>query len=647
MNHTLKNKIKWCTTASAVVSLLSCSLINQPQANKHSIAADRVAMNAAKALPTKAQQNEKVKPNILWILTDDQRADSIAAVNQALTGNKESELGYVESPNLDALAKEGVLFPLAYNQSPGCSPSRYSMATGQYPHHSGRYGFEYSHRQNETAKPTIPEVLRANGYQTMLAGKAGLRIKNAPNKGGSPLIYDFEVERYALERAGIGDWGKTAEYNWAKSNRPISITEHLYFPDGTVDSFLYQKNGKYISKPNPIDKKLDIIRSYTRGSQTLIMAGESPMPEDKTLDGRILEAFQNYLGHANREYTSMLGDKISGPKDDKPVMISLSFHFPHTPVLPPKSYQDRFEKYPYKIPKFSKDELKKLPKQLVKIYNSMQIDGLTKAEKLRIIQDYYAYTAYGDSLIGKAIKDFKAYNEKTNRPYLIIATVGDHGWHLGEQGIAAKFSPWNKSGHGAMIVADSTGEYFPKNTVHSDFVEYVDIAPTIYAAAGVELETQTPYLDGFNLANVIRQPALKRDYVLGELNQIVGDRVYLRSKRFGFSMKIRPFNGKPGETHAVGENIMWAVNAPAKEVELALYDMVCDPNERNNVAYDPAYAEITNALRTKAQNIFLGDNRLEVNWKKANVSHVSDFAVGAHDRKLPELANLEMPNCKH
>ncbi|KMT67024.1 sulfatase [Catenovulum maritimum] len=598
-------------------------------------------MNAAKALP----QN-KIKPNILWILTDDQRADSVAAVNLALRGTKESELGYVESPNLDALAAEGVLFPLAYNQSPGCSPSRYSMATGQYPHHSGRYGFEYSHKQNDTAKPTIPEVLRANGYQTMLAGKAGLRIKSAPEQGSSPLIYDYEVERYALERAGIGDWGKQSTYNWEVSNKPIKITENLYFPDGTIDSFEYFKDGQYTTEPNPIDKKLDIIRSYTRSSQTLILAGESPMPEDKTLDGKILQAFQNYLNNANKSYSSMLGDKIEGPKDDKPVMISLSFHFPHTPVLPPKSFQDRFEKLPYKLPEFSKDELKKLPKQLVKIYKNMKTDGMTPAEKLRMVQDYYAFTAYGDSLIGKAIKDFKAYNQRVNRPYLIIATVGDHGWHLGEQGISAKFSPWNKSGHGAMIVMDSSGEYFPKNTIHSDFVEYVDIAPTIYAAAGIDVKKDNAYLDGFNLAEVIRKPELKRDYVLGEMNQIVGDRVYLRSKRFGFSMKIRPFMGKPGETHEAGQDIMWAVNASDKEAEMALYDMQCDPHERNNLAYASAYKAITKVLRTKAQNIFLGDNRLEVNWKEPNVSNVTSFAVGAHNRNLAELDGLAIPTCK-
>lgn len=638
-----------------VLSLIGCTQLLDNKENKHQITtesetennqydvtAERIAKNAA--LPINDSRTQ-IKPNILWILTDDQRADSVAVVNQALRGTKESELGYVESPHLDALAKEGVLFPLAYNQSPGCSPSRYSMATGQYPHHSGRYGFEYSHRENENAKPTIPEVLRANGYQTMLAGKAGLRIRKSASKGGVPLIYDYEVERYALERAKIGDWGKKSVIN-KQTGKTDTITEYLNFPDGTVESFDYFKNGEFVAESNPTDKKLDIIRSYTRSLKTLILAGESPMPEDKTLDGHILKSFQNYFDHANKQYTSMLGDEIKGPTDDKPVMVSLSFHFPHTPVLPPKSYQDRFEQYPYKIPEFSQDELKKLPKQLVDIYNNMKVDGLTEAEKLRIIQDYYAFTAYGDSLIGKAITEFKAYSAITNRPYLIIATVGDHGWHLGEQGISAKFSPWNKSGHGAMIVVDSSGKYFPKNTVHTDLVEYVDIAPTIYAAAGVDIDNENQYLDGFDLADVIRDPALKRDYVLGEMNQIVGDRVYLRSKRFGFSMKIRPENGKPGETHAPGEDIMWAVNASAKDAEMALYDMTCDPKERNNVAYDPAYKDIVKALRTKTQNIFLGDNRIEINWKKPNMSHITNFSEGAHDGKLTAVSKLTMPVCQ-
>ncbi|WP_199271716.1 hypothetical protein [Paraglaciecola sp. L3A3] len=61
---------------------------------------------AKKDLPQSMSQ----QPNILWIVTDDQRADSIAAFNMATTGKSESALGYVASPNIDALAKGGVMF---------------------------------------------------------------------------------------------------------------------------------------------------------------------------------------------------------------------------------------------------------------------------------------------------------------------------------------------------------------------------------------------------------------------------------------------------------------------------------------------------------------------------------------------------------
>jgi arylsulfatase A-like enzyme len=81
------------------------------------------------------------KPNILWMITDDHRVDSIQAYNMAVTGEKFSKLGYVSSPEADKMAAEGVLFTRAYCNSPGCAPSRTSMHYGQYPHRSGHYGF--------------------------------------------------------------------------------------------------------------------------------------------------------------------------------------------------------------------------------------------------------------------------------------------------------------------------------------------------------------------------------------------------------------------------------------------------------------------------------------------------------------------------
>lgn len=57
--------------------------------------------------------------------------------------------------------------------------------------------------------------------------------------------------------------------------------------------------------------------------------------------------------------------------------------------------------------------------------------------------------------------------------------------------------------------------------------------------------------------------------------------------------------------------------------------------QRLNVAYDERYTNVTSVLRKKTQDIFLGDNRLEIDWKQENVSQLSNFAKGAHDRMLP------------
>ena len=104
------------------------------------------------------------KPNILWIITDDQRSDSLACYNRATTGHAESELGYVESPNLDKLAAEGVLFTQAYCNSPACAPSRSSMHTGKYPHRCGMYGFRKAHQAADCSSRVIPEVMKEHGY---------------------------------------------------------------------------------------------------------------------------------------------------------------------------------------------------------------------------------------------------------------------------------------------------------------------------------------------------------------------------------------------------------------------------------------------------------------------------------------------------
>jgi len=214
---------------------------------------------------------------------------------------------------------------------------------------------------------------------------------------------------------------------------------------------------------------------------------------------------------------------------------------------------------------------------------------------------------------------------------LIIFTVGDHGWHLGEQGIEAKFGPWDKSTNGAMIVVSSNKAKVPAGLVQNQLVEYVDIAPTILSTSGIDISTKKyDYLDGVSLFDFINNNDEKREYVVGEISLVAGPRAYLQSNDFAFSMRTRPSNKKLEPN----ENIKWALNCPVEKAELVLYDLRVDPNEHNNLANDKNYKELATWFRNKLGNIVLGDGRIECDWSKPNTYNISNFAQGAHDGKL-------------
>ena len=72
---------------------------------------------------------KRTRPNILFICTDQQRADSLGCTGAS----------WAVTPNLDQLAREGALFKNCYVQNPVCSPSRASLFTGKYVANHGLY----------------------------------------------------------------------------------------------------------------------------------------------------------------------------------------------------------------------------------------------------------------------------------------------------------------------------------------------------------------------------------------------------------------------------------------------------------------------------------------------------------------------------
>ncbi|MCP5111093.1 MAG: sulfatase-like hydrolase/transferase, partial [bacterium] len=126
------------------------------------------------------------RPNILFLLTDDQRADTLGIAGHPV----------IETPNLDRLAADGVLFRQAHVTDPTCSPSRVTYFTGQYERVHG-VGFSSSHRMTQSQwANTYPALLRQAGYFTGFVGKFGVEF------------YDFDArEKFDFWRAHDG-WAR-------------------------------------------------------------------------------------------------------------------------------------------------------------------------------------------------------------------------------------------------------------------------------------------------------------------------------------------------------------------------------------------------------------------------------------------------------
>lgn len=99
------------------------------------------------------------RPNVVFILTDDQRADTIS-----ISG----ENPFLQTPNIDRLGKEGLYFPNAFCTTSLCSPSRASILGGLYAH---SHGVTNNFTDYPLDLPTFPRQLQKAGYETAYIGK--------------------------------------------------------------------------------------------------------------------------------------------------------------------------------------------------------------------------------------------------------------------------------------------------------------------------------------------------------------------------------------------------------------------------------------------------------------------------------------------
>ena len=196
-----------------------------------------------------------VRPNVLWIMTDQHRYDALRA-----NGNQ-----IIRTPNLDRLAARSANFSHAFVQSPVCVPSRISYLTGRYPH---------SHKNRVNYTPVkgrevlIQQRMKDAGYRTGSVGK--LHFYPPTNEHARSTGFD----RVWLDD-GVGQTDKFSDYvKWRKENDPkAAVPYHSTVKDAApgTNPFRAAIDAKYTPTAWTGMKTLEVLRDFTQGEQPFFL----------------------------------------------------------------------------------------------------------------------------------------------------------------------------------------------------------------------------------------------------------------------------------------------------------------------------------------------------------------------------------------
>lgn len=204
-----------------------------------------VGVAATLPLLTSAVVAQQQRPNVILIMTDQQRFDALGCVNNA-----------VISPNLDGLAEDGYLFSSAYSSSPSSTPARAGLITGMSPWNHGLLGYG----QQATKYPyTMPQMLSDEGYNTMGIGK--MHFNPQRNTHGFDIVIGDESGRVSDEyymsdyrkwfySQAFGENPDATAVGWnSHIARPYALAESLHPTKWTGDVAVDAIEGYNSDKP--------------------------------------------------------------------------------------------------------------------------------------------------------------------------------------------------------------------------------------------------------------------------------------------------------------------------------------------------------------------------------------------------------------
>lgn len=323
------------------------------------------------------------RANVLWVMTDEQRTDSLGCYGSA----------WARTPTLDRLAAEGVRFETALTPAPICAPARSAILTGRYPSETGIWS-------NDQAE-----------------GVAGVQA-DASMRPAAPLTGAFAEAGYRT--ASFGKHHHLTEPPRAFQTQRDDVHQHLAARERREADLWLSKEVDYLGYAERWDQADFDVVQYPPEPFPWILAGRFPADWSDTAEAQVVAAAKAWLEGAARS--------------PDPFFLRLSFNGPHTPVAPPAPWDTCVDPGDIAIPGPTGLPAGSPPwlRDYAGIAAASRLSG---GELDRARQAYYGEVAFLDRLVGGFL-DWMG--ERGLLKNLVIAFCSDHGNHLGDYGLLQK-----------------------------------------------------------------------------------------------------------------------------------------------------------------------------------------------------------------
>ena len=369
------------------------------------------------------------KPNILFLMTDQQRWDAMGASGD-----------WVRTPALDRIAREGVRFTQCVTTTPICIPARVTLATGRYPHNNAVWrNIDYALPPDA---PTWMRALRDLGYRTSLFGKTHLH----PHRG------DLREREDLLDAYGLDDVDEIGGPR--ASAQVMSHMTAMWEAKGLLEAYRADFADRFATKPH--------------------VARPSVLPLEDYADVYVGQQAKRYLESYER---------------DEPWCCWVSFGGPHEPWDAPEPYASMYdpEAMPAPVPRPQEDQPR--PQGWLDYYMAHSSPHFDPGDEGAMRANYAGNVTLIDDQIGQIID---AIDERGELGNTVIGFTSDHGEMNGDWGLIYKMNFLDGALRVPMLVrTPATAAAVNGERTSDALVENCDLGPRSSSWRGASLSTSS------------------------------------------------------------------------------------------------------------------------------------------------------------